>query len=105
MLVALAAGCSSNGPDHAEALQQIAERIRTSFPMDEKRLENVTFKKATAMPDGRYAIFVDYDLVATLPDLSTMSAPTAVGTRTHIVGERYMFARSSLAEGRAWVLQ
>jgi hypothetical protein len=105
MIVALAAGCSSNGPDHEEAVQQIAERIRASFPMDEQRLENLTFKKATEIAGGHYAVFVDYDLVATLPDLSSLSAPTSVGTRTHIVDERYVFARSSLTEGRAWVLE
>jgi hypothetical protein len=103
--MALAAGCSSKGPDHEDALQQIAERIRASFPMDEQRLENVTFKKSTEISGGRYAVFVDYDLVATLPDLSSLSLTTSVGARTHIVDERYVFARSGLTEGRAWVLE
>jgi hypothetical protein len=105
MVVALAAGCSGNGPDHEDAVQQISERIRASFPMDEQRLENVTFKKSSEIAGGRYAVLVDYDLVATLPDLSTLSVAESVGTRTHIVGERYVFVRSSLTEGRDWVLE
>ena len=105
ILAALLAGCSSKGPDHEDAVQQIAERIRQSFPMDEQRLENVTFKKVTELSGSRYAVFVDYDLVATLPDLSSLSVTTSVGSRTHIIDERYVFARSSLTEGRAWLLE
>ena len=93
--------CSSSEPEEAEALQQIAENIRSQFGVGEKQLANLTYKKGIAMDDGRYAITVDYDLISTMPEVGLFNTQTRAGQTNHVTDERYVFARV----GSDWKLQ
>jgi hypothetical protein len=94
-------GCSPAGPEQAEALQQIAERIRGGFSVGEKQLANLTYKNGIEMDDGRFAVTVDYDLISTMPEVGLFNTQLRAGQASHVADERYIFVRS----GGEWKLQ
>jgi NADH:ubiquinone oxidoreductase subunit H len=95
-LVMALSACGDSGPEQADALAQIAARIRAPYQMGEKRLSNLTFKSMTDLGGGRYAVFVDYDLISTMPELGLFSTTFLGGSTVHMNGERYVFTRSDV---------
>ncbi len=95
------AGCSSSGPGEAEALQQIGERIRAGFGVGEKQLANLSYKNGLDLGDGRYAVAVQYDLIATMPEMGLFNTQVRPGQINHVSDERYVFVRS----GGEWKLE
>jgi hypothetical protein len=93
--------CGSGEPDQNEALAMIAARIKASYGPGEKMLSNLTFRKGAVLADGSYAMFVDYDLISTVPEIGLFNTATRAGERTPVLSERYIFVRS----GGDWVLQ
>jgi hypothetical protein len=94
-------GCWSSGPDHAEALAQIAMRIRSAFGPGEKTLSNLIYKRGEEMDGDRYAVFVDYDLISTMPEIGLFNTPMRAGDHLSVSAERYIFV-STRGE---WTLQ
>ena len=92
--------CSGSAPDQAEALDQIAKRLRQSFAQSE-RLENLAWLRGVELEGGRYAVFVDYDMVSTMPEIGLFNTQIKTGERSHVVAERYVFVRSSTG----WALE
>lgn len=99
-VLALAA-CSESGPDQVEALAEITKSIRSQYPMNEKRLQGLLFQESNDLADGRFEVFVQYDLVANMPDYGLFGTQFAAGYKTHIEKERYVFKRGP----RGWVLE
>ena len=79
----------------------IAQRIKTSFGPGEKAMSNLIYRKSEEMPDGNYALFVDYELVSTIPQVGLFNTAVRAGERETILAERYIFVRA----GGDWVLQ
>jgi uncharacterized membrane-anchored protein len=101
LLLALAATRCSSGPDRAEALAIIAQRIKTSFVPGEKAMSNLVYRKSEELTDGSYAVFVDYELVSTIPQIGMFNTAVKAGEREAILAERYIFVRTA----GDWVLQ
>ena len=97
----MVAGCSASGPDQADALDQIAARIRAGFAVGEKTLANLAYTKGGELADGRYEVFVDYDLISAIPEIGLFGRQARSGERAHVSGERYVFVRSSAG----WTLE
>lgn len=100
-VAALVGACSQSGPEKAAALADIADRIRARFAPGEQRLENLVFKSSKDLGGGRSAVFVSYDLVATMPEIGLFNTVVKSGERSHVDGERYIFVRSSAG----WTLE
>ncbi len=86
--------CSDPGPGQPEALAQIANRIRAPYQMGEKQLQNLAYKSVKDIGDGRVAVFVDYDLTGTMPELGLFTTTFLPGFKVHTEGERYVFRQS-----------
>ena len=91
-------GCE---PDRAEAMAVISARIRSGFGPGEKLLSNLVFRKSEDLDGGRYAVFVDYELVSTMAEIGLFNTAMRVGERQPVSAERYIFVRN----GGEWVLQ
>lgn len=94
-------GCWFNEPDRAEALAVISTRIRSGFGPGEKLLANLVFRKSEGFDGGRYAVFVDYELVSTIAEIGLFNTAMRAGERQPVLAERYIFVRT----GGEWVLQ
>ena len=94
-------GCSSSGPDEADALQQIGDRIRSGYSVGEKQVTNLVYKSGIDQGSGRFVVLVDYDLVSTVPDTGVFSTQERSGQSTHVSEERYTFVKS----GGDWRLE
>lgn len=101
LLLALAVTGCAGGPDQSEALALIATRIRTSFGPGEKAVSNLVYREGEELTDGRYAVFVDYELLSTLRQIGPFNTLVKAGDREPILAERYIFVRA----GDDWVLQ
>lgn len=97
----LLAGCSPSGPEEAEALQQISDRIRAGFSVGEKQLTNLVYKSGIDQGSGRFVVLVDYDLISTVPDTGVFSTQERAGQSTHVSEERHVFVKS----GGDWRLE
>eukprot|EP01037_Dinobryon_pediforme_P002683 gene2683-2722_t len=84
-----------------DPMQLRCARIKASYGPGEKLLANLTFRKGGAREDGSYVVFVDYDLISTVPEIGLFNAATRAGERTPVLAERYIFVRS----GGEWILQ
>ena len=94
-------GCWFSEPDRAEALALISDRIRAGFGPGEKMLANLIFRKGDELDDGRYEVFVDYELVSTMAEVGLFNTALRAGERQPVLAERYVFVRA----GGDWVLQ
>lgn len=93
--LALAApACSDTGPGEAEALAQIAQRIRGTYELGTRRLENLAYKSGKSDPDGRYVVIVDYELIANLPEIDMFGIVGKAGARAATTDERYWFRKT-----------
>lgn len=94
-------GCWFTEPDRAEALALISARIRSGFGPGERLLANLAFRRGKEAGDGRYEMFVDYELVSTMAEIGLFNTAMRVGERQPVLAERYVFLRT----GGDWVLQ
>jgi hypothetical protein len=94
-------GCWVSEPDRAEALAMISTRIRAGFGPGEKMLANLQFRKGDDLGDGRYEMFVDYELVSTMAEVGLFNTALRVGEHQPVLAERYVFVH----DGGEWVLQ
>ena len=99
MPVVLAA-CSDNALEQDDALDQITRHIRDGQPQGESRLENLVLKSMNKTANG-YDVFVDYDLVSTMPSVGLFNTLNHTGERQHVAGERFAFVRGA----NGWVIQ
>jgi hypothetical protein len=97
----LLAGCSDSAPEKAEVLAQIAQRIRESYAVGEKRVDNLTYEKGEAGAGGRFNVQVSYDLITAMPTLGLFNTLERTGTTTHVANERYAFVRGA----HGWTLE
>ena len=94
VLVWSLAGCSDDAPDQADALEQITQRIRQSFPNGERRVDNLSFVSGTLGGDGRYTAVVNYDLVTVMTSIDLFNTVNKPGESDHVVGERFVFGKT-----------
>jgi hypothetical protein len=100
LVIALAA-CSGAGPEKADALDQILQRLRQNITVGEQRIDNLAYHAGKNLGDGRYEVTVDYDLVALAPTMGLFNTVNSRGSSQHVEAERYVFAKSSTG----WVLE
>ncbi len=101
VLLALASTGCTRGPDQIEAMAQIAVRIRTNLGTGAKSMANLVYRKSEAQAEGTYAVFVDYELLSTIPQMGLFNVAVKAGERDEVLAERYIFVRI----GGDWVLQ
>jgi hypothetical protein len=92
--------CSDDGPEKTEALDQINRQLLDTLPQGEQRVQNLVFVSGGAV-DGGYEIFVDYDLVSTMPSVGLFSTVSKAGDRQHVGGERFLFVKGA----KGWQIQ
>ena len=100
VVVALPA-CSSSGPEQADALDQIMQRLRQNITAGEQRIDNLAYNEGTDLGDGRYEVTVDYDIVALAPSMGLFNTVNRSGSVQHVEAESYIFVKSS----KGWVLE
>lgn len=92
-LVLVPPACSDSGPGEPEALAQIAQRIRGSYEMGTKRLDNLTYKEGKSDANGRYMVVVDYELISNVPEIDLFGNVGKAGTKMATTDERYWFRK------------
>jgi hypothetical protein len=93
--------CSKSGPERADALDQIMQRLRQTVTAGEQRIDNLVYKSGHDLGGGRYEVLVDYDVVALAPTMGLFNTVNGRGSIQHVEAERYVFASG----GKGWALE
>ncbi len=94
-------GCSNSGPDKAEALDQIRQKLAQTITVGVERIDNLTYRESKSLGGGRFAVLVDYDVISLAPTMGLFNTINPAGSSQHIERERYVFVSSS----KGWRLE
>jgi len=94
-------GCSNSGPDKAEALDLIRQKLMQTITVGQERIDNLTYREGKSLGGGRFAVMVDYDITSLAPTMGLFNTINRAGSAQHIERERYVFVSSSTG----WVLE
>lgn len=100
-VVAALPACSSSGPEEADALDQIMQRLRQNITAGEQRIDNLVYHDGKDLGGGRYRVTVDYDIVALAPSIGLFNTVNSRGSAQHVDSERYVFVKSN----KGWALE
>ena len=98
---ALVAACSSEGPEKAEALELILQRLRQNITAGEQRIDNLVYHEGKSLGGGRFEVTVNYDIVAMAATIGLFNTVNSRGSVQHIDAERYVFTKSA----KGWTLE